>query len=203
MLDQNLGQFTDALASSSPVPGGGGASALAAALGVALGEMVGSLTVGKKKYQAVEEQIKELMQKAENLRGRILACIQQDAQAFEPLSRAYGIPRDNPDRDKVMESCLKTAAEVPMQILELCCEAVVLMEGFADKGSQIMLSDAATGAALLRGAMQGAAMNVKVNTRLMKDRAYANKINACVDSKMQEYLLRAEQVFQTVYGRYC
>ena len=196
-------EFTEKLASKSAVPGGGGASALAGAIGVALGDMVGELTVGKKKYADVEEDVKTLMAKAQDLRVKLLACVEKDAVAFEPLSRAYGIPKDDPTRDEVMEKCLRDAAAAPLEILDLCCEAIELQRGFADKGSVLAISDAATGAAICRGAMYGAAVNVKVNTKAMKDRDYADKINARVDAQIEKYRRMAEQVYEDVYRRFC
>ena len=124
MLDQSVTEFTELLASKAAVPGGGGASALVGAIGIALGDMVGELTVGKKKYADVEEDVKALMVKAQELRVKLLDCIQKDAVAFEPLSKAYGIPKDDPTRGEVMEKCLRDAAGVPFEILCLCCEAI-------------------------------------------------------------------------------
>ena len=116
MLDKSVTEFTELLASKAPVPGGGGASALVGAIGIALGDMVGELTVGKKKYADVEEDVKALMAKAQDLRVRLLDCVKKDAEAFEPLSKAYGIPKDNPSRDEVMEKCLRDAAAAPLEI---------------------------------------------------------------------------------------
>ncbi len=119
MLNNSLEQFSAKLASAAPTPGGGGAAALAGALAVALGNMVGSLTVGKKKYADVEDRIKELNAASEELRGKLLAQMDEDAKAFEPLSKAYGIPKDAPGRDEELERCLHAAAEPPMNILRL------------------------------------------------------------------------------------
>lgn len=201
--DNSVRDFTAALASKSPVPGGGGASALVGALGAALGNMVGELTVGKKKYAEVEADVRALMVKAEALRVKLLACVEKDAVAFEPLSRAYGIPKDDPARDEVMENCLRDAAAVPMEILELCCEAIDLQRGFADMGSVMAISDAATGVVFCWAAMYGAAVNVKVNTKAMKDRDYAAGINQRVDELMDKYWKIAEKVYEDVYGRFC
>ena len=121
MLNNSLEQFSAKLASAAPTPGGGGAAALAGALAVALGNMVGSLTVGKKKYADVEDRIKELNAASEELRGKLLAQMDEDAKAFEPLSKAYGIPKDAPGRDEELERCLHAAAEPPMNILRLSC----------------------------------------------------------------------------------
>ena len=203
MLDKSVTEFTELLSSKAPVPGGGGASALVGAIGIALGDMVGELTVGKKKYADVEEDVKALMAKAQDLRVRLLECVSKDAEAFEPLSRAYGIPKDDPARDEVMEACLRTAAAAPMEILDLCCEAIELQREFADKGSVLAVSDAATGVVFCWSAMYGAAVNVKVNTKAMKDRGYAEKLNAHVDEQMAKYWPIAEKVYEDVYRRFC
>ena len=203
MLNKSVTEFTEALASKSAVPGGGGASALVGAIGIALGDMVGELTIGKKKYADVEEDVKLLMVQAQELRVRLLACVDRDAKAFEPLSRAYGIPKDDPTRDEVMEKCLRDAAAAPLEILDLCCEAIELQREFAAKGSVLAVSDAATGVVFCWSAMYGAAVNVKVNTKSMKDRDYAGKINAYVDGQLAKYRPIAEQVYQDIYGRFC
>lgn len=111
--EQSCQGFLDALASKAPVPGGGGASALAGALGAALATMVGNYTVGKKKYAHVEEDVRRLMADAEEIRAQLLAQVDADAAAFEPLSRAYAIPKDDPSREAVMEQCLRDAAGRP------------------------------------------------------------------------------------------
>ena len=203
MLNKSVTEFTEALASKAAVPGGGGASALVGAIGIALGDMVGELTVGKKKYADVEEDVRALMARAQELRVRLLSCVNKDAEAFAPLSRAYGIPKDDPTRDDVMEKCLRRAAAAPLEILDLCCEAIDLQREFAAKGSVLAVSDAATGVVFCWSAMYGAAVNVKVNTKSMKDREYAETINAHVDAQVAKYRPIAEKVYQDVYGRFC
>lgn len=195
-----INEFTELLASPSSVPGGGGASALVGAIGIALGDMVGELTVGKKKYADVEEEMRDLMVKAQDLRVKLLECVEKDAVAFEPLSKAYGIPKDEPGRDETMEKCLRDAAAVPLEIFNLACEALEIMAEFGKKGSKIMISDAATGAEMLRGALKGAAVNVRVNTRLMKDREYAESMDHEVDEKLQKYSSYADEIFDMVYN---
>lgn len=203
LLNQSVTNFTEQLASPAPVPGGGGASALVGAIGVALGDMVGELTVGKKKYADVEDEIRALMARAQELRVKLLACVEKDAALFEPLSRAYGIPKDDPSRDEIMEKCLHDAASAPLEIFDLCCECIELQRAFADKGSKLVISDAATGVVFCWSAMYGAAVNVKVNTKLMKDRAYAERINAHIDEGMAKYWPIAEKVYEDVYRRFC
>ena len=93
MTEMPLDEFLKQLASSAPVPGGGGASALVGALAISLGNMVGSLTTGKKKYADVEDDIQELNAKSEKLRLELLSLMAKDAEVFEPLSKAYEIGR--------------------------------------------------------------------------------------------------------------
>ena len=199
--EKSLEDFTRELASRSPVPGGGGAAALAGALGAALGEMVGALTVGKKRYAAVEAEVRSLMERAETLRAQLLDCVEKDAAAFAPLSRAYAIPRGEPGREEEMERCLALAAQPPMEILELCCQAVELHRALAEKGSALVVSDAGCGAALCRGTMYAAALNVRVNTRAMRDRERAAALNRRVDELLERYGAAAEEVCREVYER--
>ena len=203
LVNGNVRALTEQLASPAPVPGGGGACGLVGAVGIALGDMVGELTVGKKKFADVEADLRALMARAQDLRVRLLDCVEKDAVAFEPLSRAYGIPKDDPTRDEIMEKCLHDAAAVPLEIFDLVCEAIEIERDFAQMGSKLVISDAATGVSFCRAALHGAAVNVKVNTRLMKDRAYADAIDRHVDEAMAKYTALADAVFHSVYQRFC
>ena len=200
--EQTCQGFLDALASKAPVPGGGGASALVGALGAALCTMVGNYTVGKKKYADVEEDVKALMAKAEDIRARLLALVDADAEAFEPLSKAYAIPKDDPSRESVMEKCLQDAAATPMSILRLSCEAIDLHREMLAKGSVIMLSDVGTGVIFCQSALYGAALNVRVNTKSMADRAFAQAMDEEVDALVEKYSVIARQVYDAVMGRF-
>lgn len=195
-----LGEFSQLLASKSAVPGGGGASALVASLGASLALMVGNLTLGKKKYEANEPELRQLMAEAETLRAELLELIDRDAEAFAPLAEAYAIPKDAPGRGDVMEKCLSDAAAVPMRILELSCRVIQLQQGFARLGSALAVSDAGTGVVFAWGAMYGAALNVLVNTRGMKDRAVAESLNARVRELMDKYWKLADKTYEDVYG---
>ena len=200
--EQSCGAFLDALASKAPTPGGGGASALAGALGAALCTMVGNYTVGKPKYAQVEGEVKDLMARAEDIRARLLALVDEDAAAFAPLSKAYAIPKDDPTRGEVMERCLRDAAAAPMEILRLCGQAIDLHEQMLERGSAMMCSDVGTGAVLCWGALYGAWLNVKVNTKSMADRAYAQAVNNEADELAGRYWKIAEKTYQAVIGRF-
>ena len=153
-------EFVEVLGSKAPVPGGGGASALVGAVGTALGNMVGALTVGKKKYADVEEEMKELMAKV-----------------------------------------LKDACSVPMEIMEKCCEAIDLIVEFAAKGSALAISDAGVGAAFCKAALEGASLNVYINTKSMKNREYAEELNRKCDEMLAVYTVKADEIFRNVLGR--
>ncbi len=198
-------EFVEVLASKAPVPGGGGASALVGAIGTALGNMVGSLTVGKKKYADVEEEMYALKAKCDTLQKELLALVEKDAEVFEPLSKAYGMPRnteeEKAEKARVMEIVLKDACSVPMEIMEKCCEAIELIQEFAAKGSTLAISDAGVGAAFCKAALEGASLNVYINTKSMKNREYAEELNAKADAMLAKYPKMAEEIFESVLGR--
>lgn len=199
--DMSVREFTDALASRAPVPGGGGASALVGAVGVALGSMVGNLTTGKRKYADFEEELSSIMDRAEDLRNELIRLIDADAAAFEPLSRAYGIPGDAPGRQETMESALKLACTVPMDIMRTLCSVIDLHVVLAEKGSVLAISDVGVGVACCRAALVGASLNVFINTKSMTDREYAAKIEAEADGMLDKYCRLADRVFSAVSGR--
>ena len=204
-MEKSCKEFTEILASKEPVPGGGGASALAGALGMALGNMVGALTVGKKKYADVEEDIKRLMEEAQSLQDELLALIQKDAESFAPLAAAYGMPKETDsekaEKARVLEEALKTACSAPLEIMEKCCRVIDLQKEFAEKGSALAVSDAGVGVIFAKAALQGAALNVFINTSSMKDREYAEAIDCKAEEMLTEYTVAADTVYASVYSR--
>ena len=197
----NCKAFTDALASKAPVPGGGGASALVGAVGMALGNMVGNLTIGKKKYADVEAEIIEIMQKAAALQRELLSLVEKDAEAFEPLSVAYGISKDDSARAEVMENALKVACTVPLEIMEKCCAAIELHTALSTRGSALALSDVGVGVICCKAALKGAGLNVYINTRSMADRAYAQAMEAKADEMLAKYTKLADETYDYIVGR--
>jgi len=197
--------FVEILSTKAPVPGGGGASALVGAIGTALGNMVGSLTVGKKKYADVEADIIALKEKADALQKDFLHLVEEDARVFEPLSKAYGMPKDTEEekaeKARVMEIVLKDACSVPMEIMKKCCEAIDIIEEFAEKGSVIALSDAGVGAAFCKAALLGASLNVFINTKSMTNRDYAEALNREAEDMIATYSAKADTVFESVTNR--
>ena len=199
--DKKINEFTEVLASKEAVPGGGGASALVGSIGVALGNMVGSLTTGKKKYADVEEDIQRLMAEGESLRIELLSMMDKDAEAFAPLAKAYGIPKDDPSRDEVMEKALDVACQAPMDIMRTVCKALDVIKDFAAKGSALAISDAGVGAVCCKAALQGASLNVFINTKSMKDRTKAEALEAEANAMLDKYCRLADEIYAVVVER--
>ncbi|MDO5153796.1 MAG: cyclodeaminase/cyclohydrolase family protein [Eubacteriales bacterium] len=190
--------FVEVLASNAPAPGGGGAAALVGAIGTALGNMVGSLTVGKKKYAGVEGEILALKAKCDELQKELLDQVEADDKGFVPLAKAYGIPKDDPDRDKILEEATITACQVPMHIMELCCEAIDCIAVFAAKGSRLAVSDAGCGAVCCKAALQAASLNVFINTKSLKNREVAEDMNRHANVMLNKYGPLADEIFNEV-----
>lgn len=201
MMEKPCTEFLSILASKAAVPGGGGAAALVGAAGVALGNMVGCLTEGKKKYAAVEADIQRLNARAGELRRELEGLVEADAEAFAPLAKAYSIPKDDPARAKIMEKALDAACAVPLEILEKCAEGVALAEEYAAKGSVLAVSDAGCAALFCKAAMQAAGLNVAINTRLMADREKAAALDKKAGALLAEYGPRADAVYTQVNGQ--
>ena len=198
MTMETCRKFVEVLASDAPAPGGGGAAALVGAIGTALGNMVGSLTVGKKKYAEVEAEIIELKGKCDALQTELLNQVEMDEINFLPLAKAYGIPKDDPNRDTVMEEATIIACSTPIKIMELCCQAIDYIAVFAAKGSRLAVSDAGCGAVICKGALQAASLNVFINTKTLKNREKADEMNAYCLKMLAEYGAKADEIFNTV-----
>ena len=198
MTMETCRKFVEVLASDAPAPGGGGAAALVGAIGTALGNMVGSLTVGKKKYAEVEAEIIALKAKCDALQTELLNQVEMDEVNFLPLAKAYGIPKDDPNRDAIMEEATIIACSTPIKIMELCCQAIDYIKVFADKGSRLAVSDAGCGAVICKGALQAASLNVFINTKTLKNREKADEMIAYCLKMLAVYGAKAEDIFNTV-----
>ena len=201
MENTTLKQFTEMTSSKDPIPGGGGVSALVGSLAAALGEMVTNLTIGKKKYLEYTFELTDIRKELDLLRSNLLDCINKDAQAFEPLAEAYALPKDTPGYEEKMEECLKTAASSPLLILKYACRVIDLDERLAVIGSKLSVSDAATSVMLAHGVLYGAYVNILVNTRLMKDEAYADQMNKEAVQLLDEYSVKALNIYDDICKR--
>ena len=192
-------EFVEVLASKAPVPGGGGASALVGAVGTALGNMVGSLTVGKKKYADVEDEMYELKAKCDQLQKDFLRLIERDAEVFEPLSKAYGMPKETEEeqaeKEKVMEAALKNAAEAPLCIMKTIVDTMEMIRVLGEKGSRLAVSDAGVAILFAQAALEGASLNIFINTKMMKDQEEAERLNYLAD----QLIATGKELKETTY----
>lgn len=195
-------EFVEVLASKAAVPGGGGAAALVGSIGMALGSMVCNLTIGKKKYAEHEESVKEILAKAGKIEEKLLNMIDEDAENFLPLSKAYGLPTSTEEEKKIkeetMENALKVACEVPINIVRVCYDAIKLHEDLVDKGSKLAISDVGVGVQCLRAAILSGQLNVVININSIKDQEYVNKVKTEVDSLVEEGVKICDEVYAKV-----
>lgn len=201
LVEKSCADFAAVLASKAPVPGGGGAAALVGALGTALCSMVGNLTVGRKKYAAVEADIRSALKQAEKVQAELLELVDKDAEAFEPLSRAYSISKDDPTREVTLENATRSACQAPLEMMRAICKAIELLEEMLEKGSVTLVSDVGCGALCCGAALESASMNIFVNTGTLRDREEAALLDAQADTLLAEYLPRARHVADEVAQR--
>ena len=203
--EQTIEQYLQVLSSKQPVPGGGGASALSGALGSALGLMVGNLTIGKKKYAAVEEEVKGYMEQLERLQQKFIRLADEDAEVFAPLAAAYGLPSGTDEekayKDQVMEKNLLAASLVPLSIMETTVEMLLLLKELEQKGSVMAVSDVGVAVQFARTALTGAVMNVYINTRSMKNRDKAREMNEEASHMLTSGTAQADEIYGKVLER--
>jgi len=195
-------QFIEETASKSPVPGGGGASALAGALGMALGSMVGNLTLGKKKYAEQEPEIREILKKAQGVQNRFMELIEEDARVFAPLAAAYGLPKDTPEqaerKEAVLQEALVGATLIPLEIARCTVQALELHKRLAEIGTRIAISDVGVGVALCQAAVRGARLNVLINTRMIKDTKFRESVETEIDAIEAQIITDGNRIYDSV-----
>lgn len=201
LTEKSCADFVQALSARVSVPGGGSAAALVGALGAALCSMAGNFTLGRKKYADVEPDIRHLLKRGEAIRIRLLELVEEDAAAFEPLSYAYSIPKEDPDRDSIIESAAVSACKAPLEIMEQSCLAISLLEEMLEKGSKMLISDVGCGALCCQAALECSGLNVLVNTKILKNRTDADSLNARADLMLSEYAPKAERIARIVSER--
>ncbi|MCI8534682.1 MAG: cyclodeaminase/cyclohydrolase family protein [Hungatella sp.] len=202
---QTIQEFLDVLSSKQPVPGGGGASALAGALGIALGLMVGNLTVGKKKYADVEEEVILMIEKLTSMQAEMVHLSDEDARVFAPLAAAYGLPSGTEEeklyKQAVMEENLLEASLVPLRVMELSVEILGILRELEQKGSVMAISDVGVAVQFIRTALTGAVMNIYINTKSMKDREKAREVDNQAIGFLSEGVVLADNIYTNVLQR--
>jgi len=202
LIDKKVSNFLDELASNSPTPGGGSVAALAGALGAALISMVGNLTVGKKKYEDVEEDIKKIISSSEKLRYELSQLIEEDVKVFNNFMATYKMPKDTEDekkmRTKKIQEALVEAAKVPLKTAYKCLDIMILSQEVVEKGNINVISDAGVAVLMAEAALESAILNVKINLRMIKN----EKIREELSSSIKELLLKEkgqkEKVLKTI-----
>ena len=203
--EKKISEYLEVLSSKAPVPGGGGASALAGALGNALGQMVVNLTVGKKKYAEVEEEMQKYLTDLKNMQQEFLHFSDRDSEVFAPLAECYRLPSATPEekehKDAVMEEKLLDASMVPVEIMEKSLELLEILDVLADKGSRMAVSDVGVAVQFTRTALLGAVMNVYINTKSMKNREKAEEINQKAKRMIKIGTSQADEIYEKVLAQ--
>jgi len=202
IADISCKNFINALASKAPIPGGGGAAAFGGAIGMALSNMVGNLTVGKKKYTHVEPEVIELIKKGETIIQELMALIDEDARVFEPLSKAYSLPKETPEqiqfREETIEQLCKNACQVPMQIMEKAYEGILIHQRMGQIGTTIAISDVGCGVTFLKSTLIAAQLNVLINFKFIQDKNYIEKYSAELKPFFDKGCQVADETLKTV-----
>ena len=198
MAERTLYGFLDELSSGAPTPGGGGASAVCGGIAAALGSMVGNLTSGKKKYAEYQEEIEVAIGKCGKLVKEFEELGKKDEEVFEPLAKAYSIPKEQEGRDEILEGVLKQASTAPFEVVEKAYETSLVLARLAVIGSRLAISDVGVAAAACSTAAKGAAMNVYINTKSMKDREYAEDLNQKTMELVDETSALCDKVYEQV-----
>lgn len=189
-----IDDFCQLLSTPAPVPGGGSVSAYVASLGAALAGMVANLTSGKKKYAEYQDEIEDIIKAANILRDDLMEGISKDAESFLPLAGAYSLPANTEEekriKEKTLEELLVVAASAPLELIKKIIPAMEILERLTDIGTKLAISDVGTGLLLCDAAATAAALNVYCNTKLMKNRELANKM----DEEADELLKRLFQI---------
>lgn len=201
MTEKNISEFSEILSAGVPVPGGGGAAALVGSLSSALALMVLNYSTGKKKFAQKEDKIQSLLARIEEIRKEFLNLIEEDAKAFEPLSKAYSISKDDPNRGDLMEAATMSALQPPFRMLKLSAELSPLIKEVYELNNVILNSDVACAASLCTALSECAIVNVFVNTSVLIDRDYAKSVNTEAANLMTTTLDLTTPVYQDYLNR--
>ncbi len=205
MSSKSCDYFLDVLASKDPTPGGGGAAAMGGAIGMALSNMVGNLTVGKKKYAGVEDEVKKFLEEGYGIIKRLKVLVDEDAEAFKPLAQAYGLPRGTPEeiahKEKTLEECSKVALSVPLEIMRQAYRGIKIHERMGQIGSMLAISDVGCGVVFLKGALQSGYLNVLINLGAIKDESFVEQVNREMSTLLEDGCKVADATLELVIGK--
>ncbi|MFN3699723.1 MAG: cyclodeaminase/cyclohydrolase family protein [Dictyoglomus sp.] len=202
LMDYAIKEFVELLASQEPAPGGGSASALVGAIGVALSSMVANLTIGKEKFKDKEELMKRIIEENNRIQKDLLNLIEKDAEAFNSVTKALKMPKntekEKKERKESLEKALKEATQVPLEIIKKSIEALKLLEKSLGNSNPNVVSDLGVSAICLKSAIQSAWLNIKINLISIRDKDFIEKIQKETTSLLQEGILLADKIYEEV-----
>ncbi|HSP88564.1 MAG TPA: cyclodeaminase/cyclohydrolase family protein [Ignavibacteriaceae bacterium] len=200
-----LKNYLDELSSNSPTPGGGNVSALCGALACSLGMMVCNLTIGKKKYAEVENEMKELLPKLESAKNDFLKLAGEDNEAFNKVMEAFKLPKETEAEKKLrsekIDEATFQAAIVPSQVVKTSRIALPYIETVAMKGNQNSLSDAGVAASLLKTAAEGAFLNVMINCSSLSNKIVGEELLKKSDVMLDEVKINSEKIIRNIKSK--
>ncbi len=200
--NMSIEEYAQALSSASPIPGGGGVSAVVGMLGACLGQMVCNLTIGKKKYKEHEKQIEEIKDRLSKKSELLIELSDGDAKAFLPLSKAYSLPANTDEEKRIkketMEPLLVNAAQVPIDIMTAAYSMLDDMDYIRRYGSTLAVSDVGVAVMLIRGAVLSAYLNVKINTRFMENKTKAEDMDKKALDIKEKAIIACDAIYKDV-----
>lgn len=200
MKNMTINEFAAMVASSSPVPGGGSIAALSGALSASLAQMVANLTIGKKKYADNEAEMREVSEKAEALRHKLLEDIERDSQAYNRVMEAYRMAKDTDEekllRNNAIEQSAKTAAEVPFQVARTAYEIMPLAEAAVARGNSNAVTDGLVAAMMARTAVLSALLNVRINLGTISDHDFVSEYSEKSDRLQDDVLAYEKKILE-------
>ena len=193
--------FLDRVAGDAPTPGGGSVAALAGALAGSLARMVAGLTVGKKKYAEVEEEMQAVVVRADELRARLSRLISEDSAAFDAVMAAYRMDKEDAGRDAAIQAAMKGAAEVPLETARLSVEVLEQLKIAASQGNTNAAIDAAVGSQMALAAIEGAGLNVRINLLDLTDELIRAELRDAITAVQEKGRALAAEVMQVAQER--
>jgi formiminotetrahydrofolate cyclodeaminase len=203
--DKTIHQFLDDLASKSATPGGGSVAAIMGAMGAALVSMVCNLTIGKKNYESIEPEMKELLARSESLRAQLMDMVRSDVEVFNKVMAAYGLPKETDEqksaRSEQIQLALQEATDIPIECAKACAEVIRLSKIAAEKGNRNVVSDAGVAVVAGHAALKSAALNVYVNVSSIKDEKFVSSRLSQLNEILSGMDLLNEEIFELVKSK--
>lgn len=202
LVDLTITQFMETLGSDAPAPGGGSASALGGAMGVSLLKMVTELTIGKKKYADVEDDMKVIRTEAAKLQSQLLRAIDKDTEAFDGVSAVFAMPKETDEqkatRSKALQEALKAATIVPFEVMSLLNDVITITEKAVGRSNTNAASDLGVAAVQAKAALQGAWLNVLINLSGIKDETFVTEYKEKGKVLLEEGSRKADAIFAAI-----